>query len=89
MTQTYTSGKAGPMPEPGDLISRMRAALVEFETRHGAPVRSMKIHPDDLAALRAQCEPLLWRQSSEPRAAFNGVDLIPDEGAPRLRRAAP
>lgn len=74
-----------------DLITRMRQAMEAAKQLGPAPLRKIKIHPDDFDELKRECLKLpKYPQDGELANTFLGVDLVLDEEAPRLpRRPAP
>ena len=67
-----------------DLLARMAEAQEMINAM--PPVQSeMRLHPDDIAALRRQCGETI---AAGPFNSFAGVKIIPDESAERLPRKA-
>lgn len=69
-----------------DIVTAMLLAVKAAEAL-GSPMREKRMHPEDIAALRGALLPYpLPANNSFAGARFAGVDLIPDERAPRLPR---
>ena len=67
-----------------DLLAKMVEAKRAMDAL--PPVKSeMRLHPDDIAALRRQCNATI---ATGPFNSFAGVNIIPDESAERLPRKA-
>lgn len=68
------------------IIDKMKAALRAAEALGPPPTKEIRLHPDDMKQMRAQCVNLIQHQATVEGMWFGGVRLIEDEAAPRLPR---
>jgi hypothetical protein len=69
-----------------DLIAQFLEAAERLKALGPPPAREFRLHPDDMAELKAAVAPhapnIMW-----PIGEFGGLDIVIDENATRLPRA--
>lgn len=58
----------------------------EIHAKHGKPPNELRLHPDDIEAIKHRFKPMLTHPANRNGDSIMGIRLVPDKDAERLPR---